>query len=153
VPLNFATFNIMHRKKPDVDVIMDVLKETLAANPSSSFTASLLQQYQERGGLSKKQLEGLYHKASKVTTITEGKLATLQAIILKKPTRYKSPLPQPTPLFVKDETTGNQITAILQQYPQHKRVLFFKANYDNNKPFSVAETEEVKRFYKLLIEK
>jgi len=143
----------MERKKPDVDVILDVLKETLAANPTSTFTASLLQQYHERGGLSKKQLEGLYHKASKVATITDGKLATLQAIILKKPTRYKSPLPQPTPLFVKDEVLGHQINAILEKYPQHKRVLFFKANYDNNKPFSVTDTEELKRFYKLLIEK
>ena len=143
----------MQRKKPDVDVVMDILKETLAANPSSTFTASLLQQYQERGGLSKKQLEGLYHKASKVEGITEGRMATLQAIILKKPTRYKSPLPQPTPLFIKDEKTGNQIAAILQKYPQHKRVLFFKANYDNNKPFSVADSEELQRFYKLLVEK
>lgn len=143
----------MQRKKPDVDIIMDVLKDTLAANPSSTFTASLLHQYQERGGLSKKQLEGLYHKASKVDTITEGKLATLQAIILKKHTKHKSPLPQPTPVFVKDETTGKLIAAILEKYPQHKRVLFFKANYDSNKPFSVTETEELKRFHKLLIEK
>ncbi|GAB2831848.1 hypothetical protein [Ferruginibacter profundus] len=143
----------MERKKPDVDVVLNVLKETLAANPTSTFTASLLQQYQERGGLSKKQLEGLYHKASKVDTITEGKLATLQAIILKKPTRYKSPLPQPTPAFTKDEAIGKLITAILEKYPQHKRVLFFKANYDSNKPFAVTETEELKRFYKLLIDK
>jgi hypothetical protein len=143
----------MERKKPDVDVILDVLKETLAANPTSTFTASLLQQYQERGGLSKKQLEGLYHKASKVNTITEGKLATLQAIILKKPTRYKSPLPQPTPAFTKDEAMGKLITAILEKYPQHKRVLFFKANYDSNRPFAVTEAEELKRFYKLLIDK
>ncbi len=147
------TFNAMQRKKPDVDVIMDVLKQTLEANPSSTFTASLLQQYQERGGLSKKQLEGLYHKASKVETISEGRLATLQAIILKKHTRHRSSLPQPTPLFTKDETTGQLIAAILEKYPLHKRVLFFKANYDNDKPFSVTETEELKRFYKLLIEK
>ena len=153
IQVNCTTFIAMQRKKPDVDVIMDVLKDTLAANPSSTFTASLLQQYQERGGLSKKQLEGLYHKASKVDTITEGKLATLQAIILKKHTKHKSPLPQPTPAFVKDETTGKLIAAILEKYPQHKRVLFFKANYDNNKPFAVPETEELKRFYKLLIEK
>jgi hypothetical protein len=143
----------MQRKKPDVDVVMDVLKQTLEANPTSTFTASLLQQYQERGGLSKKQLEGLYHKASKVESISEGKLATLQAIILKKPTRHRSPLPQPAAAFTKDETTGKLITAILEKYPQHKRVLFFKANYDNNKPFSLIETEELKRFYKLLIEK
>jgi hypothetical protein len=143
----------MQRKKQDVDVILDVLKQTLAANPTSTFTASLLQQYELRGSLSKKQLEGLYHKASKVEGMPEGKLATLQAIILKKPTRYKSELPQPTPVFAKDETIGHLINGILEKYPQHKRVLFFKANYEANQPFSVAETEEVKRFYKLLIEK
>ncbi len=143
----------MQRKKPDVDIILDLLKETLAANPTSTFTASLLFQYQERGGLSKKQLEGLLHKASKVETIAGGKLATLEAIILKKSTRDKSPLPQPTALLIKDETAGKRITAILQKYPQHKRVLFFNAKYENNETFSLAETEEVNRFYKILIEK
>jgi hypothetical protein len=141
----------MHRKKLDVDIVLDILKETLAANPTSTFTASLLRQYQERGGLSKKQLEGLHHKASKVNTIPAGKLATLEAIILKKFTKHKSALPQPAPLFTKDETTGQLITGILQKYPQHKRVLFFKAKYDNNEPFSVVETEELKRFFKLLL--
>lgn len=141
----------MHRKKPDVDIVLDILKETLVANPTSTFTASLLQQYQQRGGLSKKQLEGLHHKASKVETIAPGKLATLEAIILKKPMKHKSPLPQPTPLFVKDAATGNLIMEILQKYPQHKRVLFFKAKYDNNEPLAVTETEELRRFHKLLI--
>ena len=91
----------MFKKKPDVDVIMDVLKETLSAYPASVFVQSLLHQYQERGGLSKKQLEGLHSKASKVKTIVPGKLATLEAIILKKPTRYKSPEPAPVQLFTK----------------------------------------------------
>jgi len=143
----------MHRKKPDVDIVLDILNETLVANPTSTFTASLLQQYKERGSLSKKQLEGLYHKASKIETIAAGKLATLQAIILKKPMKYKSPLPQPTPLFIKDTATGSLIEEILQQYPQHKRVLFFKNKYDNNDPISLIEAEEVKRFYKLLFKK
>jgi hypothetical protein len=143
----------MHRKKLDVDIILDVLKETLAANPTSTFTASLLHQYQQRGSLSKKQLEGLHHKALKVNTITVGKLATLEAIILKKFTKYKSALPQPAPLFSKDESIGKLIAAILQKYPQHKRVAFFKARYDNNERFSITESEELKRFHKLLIEK
>jgi hypothetical protein len=141
----------MQRKKPDVDIVLDLLKETLAANPTSSFTASLLQQYQERGGLSKKQLEGLYHKASKVEHVNPGKLATLQAIILKKPMKHKSPLPQPVAAFVKDETAGKLISDILLKYPQHKRVVFFKGKYENNEPFSVLESEELKRFHKLLI--
>lgn len=147
------TFIIMQRKKLDVDIVLDILKETLAVNPTSSFTASLLHQYQERGGLSKKQLEGLYHKASKVDTIAAGKMATLQAIILKRPTRDKSPLPAPQATLTKDESYGELMTVILQKYPQHKRVLFFKAKYDNNEMFAVSETEELKRFYKLLIEK
>lgn len=141
----------MQRKKPDVDIILDLLKETLNANPTSSFTASLLQQYQERGGLSKKQLEGLHHKASKVDNIAPGKLATLQAIILKKTMKHRSPLPQPVAAFVKDETAGQLINEILLKYPQHKRVVFFKGKYENNEPLAVLENEELKRFHKLLI--
>ena len=141
----------MQRKKPGVDIILDVLNETLAANATSTFVKSLLFQYQERGGLSKKQLEGLYHKASKVTAIAPAKLATLQAIILKKPMKHKSPLPTAGPVFIKDEETGKLIIAILEKFPQHKRVLFFKTRYDNNEPLSLIETEELKRFYKLLL--
>ena len=58
----------MIRKNPNVDVIRDVLKLTLEAYPESNFIKSLLFQYQERGGLSKKQLQDLYTKASKVNT-------------------------------------------------------------------------------------
>jgi hypothetical protein len=48
----------MQRLKPDVDIVLDILKAVLEAQPLSSFTQSLLHQYVERGGLSKKQLEG-----------------------------------------------------------------------------------------------
>jgi len=142
----------MQRKKPDVDVIKDVLQETLAAYPASEFIRSLAHQYEERGGLSKKQLQGLYQKASKVKTIPAPRLATLEAVILKKPAKYRSPLPTATPLFTKDEQTGEMITFILQKNPQHKRVLFFKMKYDNNEVFSPAEITELKKFYKLFSE-
>ena len=141
----------MQRKKPDVDIVLDILKETLLHNPTSTFVSSLLHQYQERGGLSKKQLDGLQHKASKVESIPPGKMATLEAIILKKPQKYRSALPVATPLFTKDETSGKLITEILEKYPQHKRVVFIKARYDNNEPLSVTEVEELKRFHKLLV--
>ena len=55
----------MQRKKPEVDVVLQILQASLEAQPSSSFLQSLLFQYQERGGLSKKQLEGLHAKAKK----------------------------------------------------------------------------------------
>ena len=82
----------MQRLKPDVDIVLDILKAVLEAQPLSSFTQSLLHQYQERGGLSKKQLEGLYNKATKVKSIPPGKLATLEAIILRKHSNIKSAL-------------------------------------------------------------
>lgn len=143
----------MYRKKIDVDVINDVLKAVLEAQPQSTFAQSLYQQYQERGGLSKKQLEGLFKKAQKINTIPPQKLATLEAMILKRPTRYKSAPPAPKPLYEKDERTGQMINTILAKSPQHKRVLFFKSKYDNNESFSAAEILELERFYKLFLEK
>lgn len=140
----------MYRKKVDVDVISDVLQALLEAQPQSTFVQSLSHQYQERGGLSKKQLEGLYKKAQKVNTIPANKLATLEAVILKRPTRYKSAPPPPKPLYEKDERIGQMIEAILAKYPQHKRVIFLKSKYDNNEPLLPAEVLELERFSKLL---
>lgn len=139
----------MYRKKPDVDVILDILKAALTAYPASEFIQSLSRQYEDRGGLSKKQLQGLYQKAEKVKTIPTAKLATLEAVILKKPTRYKSALPASSPLYTKDTKTGEMITSILEKYPQHKRVLFFKMKYDNNEVLSSSEMAELGKFYKL----
>lgn len=140
----------MFRKKVDVGVVNDILEAALAAFPDSTFIKSLSHQYQERGGLSKKQLEGLYKKSLKVKSIPAGKLATLEAMILKRPTRYKSAPPPPKPLYEKDENIGSAIDAILAKYPQHKRVLFFKSKYENNEPLSAAEITELEKFKKLL---
>ena len=141
----------MFRKKPDVDIVKDLLELTAVAYPASTFIKSLAFQYEERGGLSKKQLEGLLKKAEKVAGIPTNKLATLEAMILKKPTRFKSALPENKPLYTKDERTGQLITEILEKYPQHKRVLFFKSKYENNEVFTAAETAELEKFYKVLI--
>jgi hypothetical protein len=140
----------MFKKKVDVDVVSDILEAALAAYPESTFIKSLSNQYQERGGLSKKQLEGLYQKSLKIKSIPPGKLATLEAMILKKPTRYKSAPPPPKPLYTKDEHVGELISAILAKYPQHKRVLFFQSKYSNNESLSVTEIAELEKFKKLL---
>jgi hypothetical protein len=140
----------MFRKKPDVDVIKDVLQAALLAFPESTFIRSLSVQYEERGGLSKKQLQGLYQKASKIKTLPAARLATLEAVILKRPTRYKSTTPSGQPLYEKNETAGQLIADILVKYPQHKRVLFFKTKYDNNEVLTAADMNELERFHKLL---
>jgi hypothetical protein len=141
---------MLQKKKVDVDVIKDVLEAMLAARPDSTFVKSLAHQYEERGGLSKKQLEGLYQKALKVESIPDGKLATLEAVIMKKPTRYKSAPPPPKPLYEKDERVGQMIEVILAKYPQHKRVLFFQVKYNNNETLSPPEITELEKFHRMV---
>jgi hypothetical protein len=140
----------MQRKKPGVDVIKDVLALALQGQPQSSFLISLSKQYEERGGLSKRQLQGLLGKAQKLGSIPDSKLATLEAEILKRPTRYKSERPEIKPLYEKDEAAGQLIEKILSKYPAHKRVLFFKLKYDRNELLSPAEMRELQQFAKLL---
>jgi hypothetical protein len=136
----------MNQPKDRLDIINDVLEECILAYPVSSFIISLYKQYQQRGSLSKKQLQGLYGKASKIDQLPPGKLATIEAIIKRMPTRYKSELPEIKPMFEKDEATGLLISEILAKYPQHKRVLFLKTKYDNNEVLSPADITDLKRF-------
>lgn len=140
----------MKTKKPGIDIVNEVLEDCIMAYPVSSFIISLYKQYQQRGSLSKKQLQGLHSKASKIEDISVGKLGTLEAIIKRMPTRYKSELPPPQPLFEKDKAAGELIAFILGKYPQHKRVLFLKLKYENNETLSAPEVAELKRFKQLI---
>jgi len=128
-----------------------VLEACILAYPVSSFIISLYKQYISRGWLTKKQLEGLHGKAQKIKELPAGKLAALEAIINKMPTRYKSEAPASTkPLYQKDENTGKLIQAILEKYPQHKRVLFLQSKYQNNEPLTNNEINDLKNFSRLL---
>ena len=140
-----------YHKGPELDIILDVLNTAMDHRPDSVFIQSLRQQYLERGSLSKKQLQGLYDKASKIKEVSTGRLATLEATIIKMPNRFKSELPETKPLYEKDETTGLLINAILAKYPEHKRVVFFKSKFGNNELLSVTEMAELKKFGKLLL--
>ncbi len=134
----------------EINILLDILKQMVQAHPSSVFVNSLYQQYCNRGGLSKKQLEGLYSKAVKTEGISPNKLATLEAIIKKKPTRERAAATIPITAPAKDEATGLLLSSILTKYPQHKRVLFLKSKYDNNE-LSTLETAELQKFGKLLL--
>lgn len=120
-------------------------------HPQSEFVNSLYQQYCNRGGLSKKQLEGLHSKAVKANSISHGKLATLEAIIKKKPTRERTPASKQTAAPLKDEATGKALSAILAKYPMHKRILFLQSKYENNENISATEIAEIEKFKKLLL--
>ena len=138
------------QQKPKLDIINMLLEDCIMAFPVSSFVISIYQQYQRRGWLSKKQLQGLYDKASKINGIPPGKLAALESIIKRMPTKDHSELPENTPMFTKDEEAGLLMDEILAKYPQHKRVLFLKARYDNNEVITAVEIAELHKFKKLL---
>ena len=140
----------MENKKPGVDIVNEVLEACILAYPVSSFIISLYKQYISRGWLTKGQLQGLYGKAQKIGQLPPGKLAALEALINKMPTRYRSEAPVATPLYQKDESTGQLIEAILARYPQHKRVLFLQSKYQNNEPLTAADLADLKRFSQLL---
>jgi hypothetical protein len=148
--IKFVFLLPMNQPKDRLDIINDVLEECILAYPVSSFIISLYKQYQQRGSLSKKQLQGLYGKASMIEQLAPGKLATIEAIIKRMPTRYKSELPEIKPLFEKEEATGKMISDILEKYPKHKRVLFLKIKYDNNEVFTATDMNDLKRFKSLL---
>jgi hypothetical protein len=144
-------FHVMiQRKKPDVDVLKEVLEAAKKAYPKSEFVHSLAFQYEERGGLSKKQLEGLLGKMKKLDNFPPNWIATMEALILKKPQKYRSALPENKPLYQKQERETGMIDEILSSFPLHKRVLFFKSRLDNNNLLTASEILELERFYKLL---
>ena len=141
----------MEAKKGSIDIVNEVLEACILAYPVSSFIISLYKQYISRGWLTKGQLQGLYSKAQVIEDLSPGKLASLEALINKMPNRTKSEAPkEATPLYQKDENTGNLIAAVLAKYPQHKRVLFLQSKYQNNEPLNAAEMADLKRFSQLL---
>lgn len=138
----------MEKKKPDIDIVNEILEECIMAYPVSSFVISLYKQYLQRGSLSKKQLTGLFGKASKIETLAPGKLATLEALINRMPTRQKSEAPVLKPMFERDATVGPLLEAILDKSPKHKTAIFLKAKYENDETLSSTEIADLKRFAK-----
>ncbi len=135
----------------DVDIIADLLQALIAVRPEDNFCQSLWEQYCERGGLSKKQLEGLLGKATKFTEVSPGKLATLEAIIKKKHQKQKSEISAPAVEEARDKKPGKDMEAILAKYPEHKRVLFLKSRWDKGEELSTAELEDILRLKKAVL--
>ncbi len=141
----------MQHINPDMDIVAYVLQAVLKAKPEDNFCKSIQIQYMERGGLSKKQLEGLQGKAQRIHGIHAGKLATLEAIIKKKHTTQRSTVSIVNVVEEKDKIAEKMITEILEKYPQHKRVLLFKSKFEKDGKLINAEKEELVKFHKLLI--
>jgi hypothetical protein len=133
-----------------VDVVADLLNAVIAAKPDDAFCISLLEQYQMRGGLSKKQLEGLLGKATKFTEVSPGKLATLEAIIKKKKLIERSAATIDHKEAPIDDTPLMQMNEILEKNTSHRRILFLKSKWEQAGKLSTEETDDIKRLHKIL---
>ena len=137
------------RRGDRFNIVNYILEECILAYPVSSFIISLYKQYQQRGSLSKKQLQGLYGKASAIPEINPAKLATLEALIKRMPTRYKSDLPQQEePVSGKEDL--KMMEQILQAFPAHKGALALQAMLLSGIQLSPRELSDLKRFSSLI---
>ena len=134
-----------------MDILLTILETLKSAKSDNIFISSLHHQYCNRGGLSKKQLEGLLAKAKKSGIIKEAQLATLQAIINKKPTRQRSEKIDKAPDFYKLDDILPLLKNILEKFPQHKMAVFLQQKINTNQSLSDFEINEVKRLSQLLL--
>ena len=80
----------MQIKKGNIDFVDKVLNCCYEHFRQQDLTLlSLMNQYEDRGFLTKGQLQALYYKAEKVPNLPAGLLATLESTISKLPTRNK----------------------------------------------------------------
>jgi hypothetical protein len=70
-------------RKSDPDIIAALIEDGLEAFPVSPLLIGLYQQYQKKGFLTKKQMQGLYSKVSTLAHINSGKLATSRPLSIK----------------------------------------------------------------------
>jgi hypothetical protein len=147
----------MLSKNKKIDVIDKLLSLCYEHNKDALFIMSLMHQYEERGSLSKKQLQGLLLKAQKIKEIPAHQIAAVEAIVLKMPTRDKTPVQKTTPANSEAET---QIAAALAQteqilavYPFHKQVLLLRSKLMSHQSLTPQEQADLNKFVKILLKK
>lgn len=143
----------MENKKGNIDFVEKVLTACYNSNKYDLFVMSLMHQYEERGFLTKGQLQGLFYKAEKIENLPTGLLATLQATISKLPTREKKNAPIVINQVKKDEEIENKLNEILAKYPQHKAVIGLQNNFNKYEKLSSTEKLELNKIYTLLFKK
>jgi hypothetical protein len=147
----------MLSKNRKIDVIDKLLSLCYTHNKDALFIMSLMHQYEERGSLSKKQLEGLLLKAQKIKEIPAHQIAAVEAIVLKMPTRDKTAVQKTTPAINEAQaqisTALAQTDQILALYPAHKQVLLLKSKLSSHQSLTPQEQAELNKFVKILVKK
>ena len=144
-------------KNKRIDVIDKLLALCYAHNKDALFIMSLMHQYEERGSLSKKQLQGLLLKAQKIKEIPAHQIAAVEAIVLKMPTRDKTPVQKTTPAISEAEAqiaaARAQTEQVLALYPSHKQVLLLRSKLMSHQSLTPQEQADLTKFVKILVKK
>jgi hypothetical protein len=147
----------MLSKNKKIDVIDKLLSLCYAHNKDALFIMSLMHQYEERGSLSKKQLQGLLLKAQKIKEIPAHQIAAVEAIVLKMPTRDKTPVQKTTPAISEAEAhivaARAQTEQVLAVYPSHKQVLLLRSKLMSHQSLTTQEQADLTKFVKILVKK
>jgi hypothetical protein len=140
-----------------IDVIDKLLSLCYAHNKDALFIMSLMHQYEERGSLSKKQLQGLLLKAQKIKEIPAHQIAAVEAIVLKMPNRDKTPVQKTTPAISEAEAqiaaARAQTEQVLAVYPSHKQVLLLRSKLMSHQSLTPQEQADLTKFVKILVKK
>ena len=147
----------MLSKNKKIDVIDKLLSLCYAHNKDALFIMSLMHQYEERGSLSKKQLQGLLLKAQKIKEIPAHQIAAVEAIVLKMPNRDKTPVQKTTPAISEAEAqiaaARAQTEQVLAVYPSHKQVLLLRSKLMSHQSLTPQEKADLTKFVKILVKK
>jgi hypothetical protein len=144
----------MQIKKGNIDFVDKILACCYEHFKLQDLTLlSLMHQYEERGFLTKGQLQALFYKAEKVPNLPAGLLATLQSTISKLPTRNKKQEVITLKQEKIDTESKEMMEAILAKYPQHKAIIGLHNNFNKHNKLATSEKLELQKIYKLMKEK
>ncbi|MEO5684334.1 MAG: hypothetical protein ABIQ88_16965 [Chitinophagaceae bacterium] len=130
--------------------VFEWLFYNLPPRADNSFVRNMYEFYKARGGLSKKQLEALLRTINSIPVTPPFSTATLEAIIRKKVSKSKSPLPAATPMYKDDTETMEKLKQILALVPAHKGALLYMNKLKLHEIFTQADKDAVNKFFVLI---
>ena len=142
-----------NQRGPEYDFLNGVFEWVFYSLPpraDNTFIRNMYDFYKTRGGLSKKQLQALLKIINGIDAKPPFSPATLEAIIKKKVSRSKSPLPPVTPMYKEDTDTRDKLDKILAISPAHKGAILYMNKLKLHQPLTQADKDAINKFFLLI---
>jgi hypothetical protein len=142
-----------NQRGPDYDFLNGVFEWVFYSLPpraDNTFIRNMYDFYKTHGGLSKKQLQALLKTINNIPEKPPFSPATLEAIIKKKASKSKSPLPPVTPMYKEDTDTRDKLDKILALSPAHKGAVLYMNKLNLHQPLTQADKDAINKFFLLI---